>query len=208
MYKTAFNYALKSGLIDKNPFDLYEGKVVETDAVYLTPEELKTIETTEITAGRLVKTKDIFIFCCYTGYAPADASALKDENLVSDNNDDFWILANRTKTSMHENVPLLPPANRIINKYRKLQPTLLPSISNQKMNEYLKEIAVLCGIKKKTDLVYGTPHFCHNCNFGKRHQNRKRLLNDGTRKYPADAALCQSAGHKYQRRYEKTNGQV
>lgn len=149
MYKTAFNYALKLGLITKSPFDLYEGKVFETDAVYLTPEELKTIETTEITAGRLVKTRDIFIFCCYTGYAPADVSALRDENLVSDNNDDLWILANRTKTSMHENVPLLPPANRIIHKYRKLQPTLLPAISNQKMNKYLKEIAALCSIKKK-----------------------------------------------------------
>ncbi|WP_420842779.1 phage integrase SAM-like domain-containing protein [Flavobacterium humidisoli] len=55
MYKTAFNYALKSGLIEKNPFDLYQGKVIETDAVYLTPTELKTIEITEITAGRLVK---------------------------------------------------------------------------------------------------------------------------------------------------------
>ncbi|MCR4030699.1 MULTISPECIES: site-specific integrase [Flavobacterium] len=149
MYKTAFNYALKSDLITKNPFDLYEGKVFETDAVYLFPEELKTIETKEITAGRLVKTRDIFIFCCYTGYAPADASALKEENLVCDNNDDLWILANRTKTSMHENVPLLPPAGRIIHKYKHLQPTLLPSISNQKMNEYLKEIATLCGIKKK-----------------------------------------------------------
>lgn len=149
MYKTAFNYALKLGIITKNPFDLYEGKVIEKDAVYLTPEELKTIETKEFTTARLIKAKDIFIFCCYTGYGPADTSVLTDDNLVADNNNDLWILANRTKNSIHENVPLLPPAHKIINKYKQLQPTLLPTISNQKMNEYLKEIATLCNIKKK-----------------------------------------------------------
>ncbi|WP_245574774.1 site-specific integrase [Gaetbulibacter saemankumensis] len=62
----------------------------------------------------------------------------------------FWIKTNRAKTNVKSNVPLIPPAKRIIDKYERLDnDKLLPKISNQKINEYLKEIATLCRIDKK-----------------------------------------------------------
>ncbi|RKR08982.1 site-specific recombinase XerD [Flavobacterium sp. 90] len=148
MYKTAFNYAVKMYKLTRNPFDIYEGKLNIKNAVYLTPEELKTIETKKFGNERLEKVKDIFLFCCYTGYAPIDASSLTVSNLVTDNNNDQWIQTNRAKTSIRSNVPILPPVQKIIKKYKDQQTGLIPQLSNQKMNEYLKEIAILCKIDK------------------------------------------------------------
>jgi site-specific recombinase XerD len=57
-------------------------------------------------------------------------------------------MANRTKTAIRENVPVLPPVVKIISAYSGAQETLIPKISNQKMNAYLKELADLSGINK------------------------------------------------------------
>ena len=89
------------------------------------------------------------MFSCYTGYTPVDTLNLTASNIFQDNNDDFWIMTNRAKTAIKANVPLLPPALEIINKYKNQQIGLIPKISNQKMNAYLKEIGDLCGIDKK-----------------------------------------------------------
>jgi integrase len=148
MYKTAINYAIKMGELTKNPFDIYEGKLNIKNAAYLTHEELKTIETKKFGSERLEKVKDIFLFSCYTGYAPIDACSLTITNLVTDNNNDRWIQTNRAKTSIRSNVPILPPVQKIIKKYEDQQTGLIPQLSNQKMNEYLKEIATICKINK------------------------------------------------------------
>jgi site-specific recombinase XerD len=148
MYKTAFNYAIRMDLIQKNPFNVYDGKLSVKDAVFLTQCELDALEKKVFFIERLDRVKDIFLFSCYTGYAPTDALKLSQKNISKDNNGNQWIISNRTKTSIKENVPVLPPVEKIIQKYKGKQPGLLPSISNQKMNAYLKEIADLCGINK------------------------------------------------------------
>ena len=66
---------------------------------------------------------------------------------------DLWVDIDRQKTSTRSNVPLLPPALAIIEKYAdhpeaEQKGSLLPVISNQKMNAYLKEIAFLAEVKK------------------------------------------------------------
>jgi len=149
MYKTCCNHGIKMGLIDKNPFDIYTGKLNIKDAVFLSQQELDRIENKKFSIERLEKVKDIFLFSCYTGYAPVDALNLTSSNIFQDNNDDFWIMTNRAKTAIKANVPLLPPALKIIEKYKSQQIGLIPQISNQKMNAYLKEIGDLCGISKK-----------------------------------------------------------
>ncbi|MDI5950234.1 phage integrase SAM-like domain-containing protein [Flavobacterium sp. LB2P84] len=148
MYKTSCNYCIRMGLIDKNPFDLYDGKLNIKDAVFLTQNELDRIENKKFSFERLERVKDVFLFSCYTGYAPVDASNLTSTNIFQDSNDAFWIMTNRAKTAIRANVPILPPTMKIINKYKNLQIGLIPQISNQKMNAYLKEIADLCGIDK------------------------------------------------------------
>jgi hypothetical protein len=105
MYKTACNYALKMELINKNPFSLYDGKIIVKDVVYLSQKELNSIQFKKITLERLEKIRDIFIFCCYTGYAPIDALSLTGDNLIADSNSDLWIKTVRAKTSINSNVP-------------------------------------------------------------------------------------------------------
>lgn len=148
-FKTVCNFGIKLDLIVKNPFSKYDGKLQVKDAVYLTQEELHRIEEKPFNIERLSKVKDIFLFSCYTGYAPIDAENLTSENLIKNSDGDLWIITDRIKTGVRANVPVLPPANRIIEKYRGKQDTLIPKMSNQKMNAYLKEIADLCGIHKK-----------------------------------------------------------
>lgn len=148
MYKTACNYCIRMDLFVRNPFDAYDGKLSVKDAVFLTQHELKLIEEKPIFMERLQRVRDIFLFCCYTGYAPVDALNLTPSNLFEDNDGNLWIMTNRTKTAIRENVPVLPPAMAVIKKYKNKQIGLLPQISNQKMNAYLKEIADICEINK------------------------------------------------------------
>lgn len=146
--KTILNYGIKMDIVEKNPFNKYDGKISVSDATFLTVEELQRIEQKTFTIERLDKVKDIFLFSCYTGYAPVDACKLTSENVIIDADNTSWIITTRQKTGTRSNVPVLPPVLRIIEKYKSKENTLIPSISNQKMNAYLKEIADLVGITK------------------------------------------------------------
>lgn len=97
--------------------------------------------------------KDTFLFCCYTGLAYVDVAKLTPDNISAGIDGERWLFVDRTKTGSSSNVPLLPPALAIIERYQNHPETenkglLLPVISNQKLNAYLKEIADICGINK------------------------------------------------------------
>ena len=77
-----------------------------------------------------------------------DACKLTEDNIIVDSDNNSWIKTNRQKTGTKANVPLLQPALKIIEKYKSNGTTLIPSISNQKMNAYLKEIADMVGLNK------------------------------------------------------------
>ena len=149
-FKTVCSFGLKRNIIISNPFLVYDKKLIIKDAVFLTKEELERIENKKFSTKRLDRVKDIFIFSCYTSYSPVDVENLTKSNLEKDNDGTCWINTNRAKTGIASNVPVLPQVQRIINKYAELEgENLLPKISNQKINEYLKEIADLCMIDKK-----------------------------------------------------------
>ncbi|WP_298238387.1 site-specific integrase [uncultured Algibacter sp.] len=149
-FKTVCNYGIKRNIISKNPFLSYDEKLIIKEAIFLTQDELHRIEKKTFSTERLNRVKDIFLFSCFTSYAPIDIKNLTKSNLIKDNDGDYWIKTNRAKTTIKSNVPLLPPVLKIIDKYSDLEgDKLLPNISNQKINEYLKEIADLCNIEKK-----------------------------------------------------------
>src|SRR5690554_1412033 len=106
-------------------------------------------------ANRAKGTKeDIFVFCCYTGLSYADVRKLQKTGIAKGIDGRLWVLTSREKTETSSNIPLLPQALEIIGRYADYPPCVakglvLPVLSNQKMNSYLKEIADLCGITKK-----------------------------------------------------------
>jgi hypothetical protein len=119
----------------------------------LTEQELATLDAKNFPVDRLNFVKDIFLFSCYTGLAYADVKKLKRSEIGPGIDGNHWIFTNRQKTETASRIPILPPALAIIEKYRYYpggfdSGHVLPVLSNQKMNAYLKEIADLCGIQK------------------------------------------------------------
>jgi site-specific recombinase XerD len=147
------NLALRSGWIDRDPFVRYRASVKEVKRGYLTQEELQAIESKEITNRRLAAVKDVFVFSCYTGLAYVDVANLSAQHLVKGIDGNDWIIIDRTKTGTPSRIPLLPPAEAVLTKYKDdpvcaTRGKLLPVGSNQRMNAYLKEIGAICGIEK------------------------------------------------------------
>ena len=145
---------LANGWIQKNPFINYKSKMVEVERAFLSMEEIEIMLNKEFSMERLNQVKDIFLFSCFTGLAYADVKKLSTRNIGIGIDGERWIFINRTKTDTRSNIPILPIASAILEKYRDhpqvaIQGKLLPVLSNQKMNGYLKEIADLCGINKE-----------------------------------------------------------
>ena len=118
---------------------------------YLIEEEVKKLENFQFAQERLERVRDYYMFSVYTGLAYNEAFELKEEHIIKGFDNQLWIKMIRQKTQREINVPLLPQALRIIQKYHQAgdQGYILPTISNQKMNSYLKEIGEIVGIKKK-----------------------------------------------------------
>lgn len=146
-FRKVIQFALEQEYIDKNPFIGYKAKRLQKEVIYLTDDELKSLENYDFSQTRLQQVKDLFVFCCYTGLAFKEMSNLKPEHIVNGFDGNKWIKMNREKTSKPLMIPLLPKALYIIRKYQS-EEKLLPIISNQRFNSYLKEIADIVGLKK------------------------------------------------------------
>jgi site-specific recombinase XerD len=151
--KKVVNLSLANEWIIRDPFIKYQCTYKPTYRGYLNAEELQKIELKEFKIPRLQKVRDIFVFCCYTGFAQADVEALSLSDITTGIDGEKWIIINRKKTDGRSPIPLLPQALAIIEKYKNDPETLakgklLPVNSNQRMNGYLKEIADITGITK------------------------------------------------------------
>lgn len=147
--------AISMGIIRYDPFYGYRATYDKTNPVFLTEDELKSIIKKEFSTQRLQFVKDMFIFSCFSGLAYTDMDNLRGRHIVRDSKGKYWIMKCREKTDGRSNIPILPVALQILEKYNgridELQSDkrLFHVLSNQKINEFLKEIAVLCGIDKK-----------------------------------------------------------
>lgn len=139
--------------IERNPFATYKIKMKKVAREFLTETELIKIEEKVLGLERLEMIRDLFIFSCYTGLSYVDLIHLTPRQVVQTSDGETWIRTAREKTLEPVNVPLLPKALDLLNKYRENEralytETVFPVISNQKVNSYLKEIAELCTIHK------------------------------------------------------------
>ncbi|WP_139855653.1 site-specific integrase [Aequorivita sinensis] len=152
-FKKIVRIAMANKWISHDPFINYKVRLKEVDRQFLSEEEIEIMLNKKLHTPRLEQVRDIFIFCCFTGLAYSDVKKLTNDNLVFGIDGDKWIKTKRTKTETRSNIPLLPIALKIIEKYTDhpeavTKDVLLPVLSNQKSNAYLKEIADLCGINK------------------------------------------------------------
>ena len=145
--------ALDKEWIEKDPFLKYKGSKKKVEREFLSDSEIKSIVNKDLPFERIKKARDIFVFCIYTGLAYSDVKSLTDSDIIIDINGGKMINIKRKKTNTVSNIPILPVAQEIIDRYKDHPETInsnrvLPVTSNQKMNAYLKEIADLCGINK------------------------------------------------------------
>lgn len=145
---------VKSGWLDKDPFYGFKMVKKEVERPYLTGAELQEIIELKTGIERIDNVRDIFVFSCFTGLAYIDVKNLTMDNITEGIDGKPWIITRRQKTETPTRIPLLPQALRIMDKYknhriREIKGSVLPVLSNQKMNAYLKEIADLCGINKQ-----------------------------------------------------------
>jgi site-specific recombinase XerD len=153
-FKKIILMCIDNGWLDKDPFIKYKPKVKIVARDYLTKEELETMALKTYSSLRIEQVKDIFIFCCYTGLAYIDVKQLKRSEIIKGIDGQQWIFTTRQKTDTASRIPLLTQALQIIQKYEHHPECadldkVLPVLSNQKMNSYLKEIADVCGINKE-----------------------------------------------------------
>jgi len=140
--------AIAEGFLIIDPFLLYKPKKVINSITYLTTKELYKLENHKFSQKRLEQVRDMFVFCCYTGLPYQEMSILTKKHIVKKFDGKLWIDMFRQKTKKQFSIPLLPKALLIVEKYQD-DKRLLPVVSNQKFNSYLKEIAEIIGIEKK-----------------------------------------------------------
>ena len=151
--KKIVNHCIANNWLKQNPFINFKSSAKAKERTFLTQKELDAITSKKFVVERLTTVRDVFVFCCYTGLSYADVKKLRRNEIGIGMDGDQWIFTSRQKTDTSSRIPLLPVALEILNRYQdhpqcESQGLLLPVLSNQKMNAYLKEIADVSDIYK------------------------------------------------------------
>lgn len=152
--KKIINLALANEWIVKNPFANFKCSYKNPQREALTNEELNLLASKDFSTDRLTSVRDIFLFACYTGLRFSDIQRLTSLNIVKVIDGKQSLIVDTVKTGDRCKIPLLEPALKLIEKYSRnpeclSKGLLFPIKSNQKTNEFLKEIADVVGIKKR-----------------------------------------------------------
>jgi integrase len=148
-FRKPIRIAVAEGYLERDPFMLFKPGRVKKEVIFLTQEELAVFENHTFEQPRLELVKNLFVFCCYTGLPYNEMANLKKEHIVKGFDRNEWIKMKRGKTGKLVSVPLLPKAKQLLKLYTSDSEYLLPRMSNQKINSYLKEIGGILGIKKR-----------------------------------------------------------
>ena len=152
--KKVIRQCVANDWLDKDPFRCYKITTKETHRNFLLKDELELLRNKNLPIQRLDQVRDIFLFSCYTGLSYSDVMMLNQKDISIGMDGELWIFTKRLKTDTASRIPLLPIATSILEKY-SLQcqivgsGILLPKMSNQRLNSYLKEISDLCGFNKQ-----------------------------------------------------------
>lgn len=136
--------AYERGYIKENPYNSIHIERGKSKGIrFLTSSELLKIENAELYDGVLERTRDLFIFACYTGIAYSDIQNLTSDNILKDG-ENYYIEGYRQKTNSHFFTPALTKAVQVLKKYN----FKLPVVSLEQYNMRLKSLALAIGLKK------------------------------------------------------------
>ena len=212
-FKKIVNFCIQSGFIVRNPFVGF--KLVKKEVVreILSKEDLEKMAAVRFPTERSGQVRDIFLFCCYTGLAYADIKKLKRSEIVIGVDGERWIFTARQKTDTPSKIPLLPAAQEIMGKYEDHpicvnKDLLMPVLSNQKMNDYLKQIADLCGINKVLTFHIARHTFATTVTLsnGVPIETVSKML--GHKSLRTTTALCKDSGLEGEPGYAKPKGET
>lgn len=133
-------------LVDKNPYNYLPFKISKGDKEFvdcLPIEKFESIKHLHLEVDYLAKARDLFLMQCYTGLAYSDLMAF-DFSECEESGGKYFYHGKRVKTDTDFTFQLLGGAVTILKKYD----FKLPTISNQKYNEYLKAIGAIVGVPK------------------------------------------------------------
>ena len=148
LLKKIINLAVANSYMSINPFITYKVEREPVEIDFLDEEELRKIINFDTPLPRLERSKDMFLFGCFTGLSYIDIKTLTPEHFEKDSVGRIWIKKRRVKTGVLSRIPLLPIAKLILDKYKGGE-KLLPIQDPADINKYLKDIAILCGINKR-----------------------------------------------------------
>jgi integrase/recombinase XerD len=153
-FRTICLKAKNEGLLQANPYASFKIRTLPTNRGYLTNSQIEDIEKLDLNNDSLEKVRDVFLFSVYTSLRFSDVTALTPHNIYEDTEKQLNLKFVIEKSGEQISLPLLDKPIEILNKYagsdeRHIRKTLLPAISNQKTNTYLKVIGDLAGIPIK-----------------------------------------------------------
>lgn len=153
--KSVFIFGKDNGYLDIQPF---KEKIVKVEKVVKIPSEaeFERIKTTPLHNQSLEKVRDLWVFAAGCGLAYCDCSTLHPEDFEQKDGL-YYISKQRLKTKINYMSILLPWAVEIAKRYNYM----LPVISNQKINAYLKTIGDICGVKVSLHFHLARHYYCH-----------------------------------------------
>lgn len=148
--KKIINYSLKMGYTKSNTLASFSIKFAPYNRPKLSWEEILKLKKLKLSNPTLNNVLNTFLFQCFTGLSYSDVKKISKTNLITGVDGKLWISMTRTKTKQTFSVPLLQPAIKLLNTYKKVNQdvnaTIFPVLSNQKMNDNLKIIGEIAGI--------------------------------------------------------------
>ncbi len=203
MFKSFMNWAYDMDYHQKSDFRKFKIWREETDIIYLSESELMKLFNFDLRQGSsLEKVRDVFCFGCFTGQRFSDIKGFKYDNIK---NDSWFVRTQKTKDPIE--IPLNKYALQIIEKY-KSRNQVIPVISNQKTNQYLKELCELAEIDEPvTNIKYRGSERIENAmpkyNFITTHTARRTFVTLSLEKGMRPETVMAITGHKDYKTFKK-----
>lgn len=144
-FRRFMRWAYENKYVHSNVGSMFRPKLhyAFDEPLYLRPDELSRLESCNL-PNYLKATRDVFVFCCFSGLRYSDVSQLRKSQVHKDY---FEVITEKTNDTLK--IELNDHTSAILNRYKGIDgPLALPVLSNQRSNAYLKEIGKMAKLDR------------------------------------------------------------